>query len=136
MVQVKRRKASGGSGMTEGQLKELMGRVDKLEEVIEERMSGLEKKLGKHVDGLTSRHKMEQTRLDAVSESLMRLEDMLGRVEGMMRRLEKKVEEMEDEEEEETLKDADGEAGKGKGKAKEADNGESGDESEERTDDE
>ena len=129
MVQVKRRKARGGSGMTEGQLKELMGRVDELEEVIEERVSGLEKRLGKHVDGLTTRHKMEQTRLDGIEQGLSRIEwalEMMGA----------KVDETEGDEGEETLKDADGEAGKGKGKAKEADNGESGDESEERTDDE
>ena len=38
-MQIKRQKVSGGSRMTEGQLKELMGRVDELEEVIEERVS-------------------------------------------------------------------------------------------------
>ena len=93
-VQTKRRKVSGRSGMTEGQLRELLGRINELEETGEERMAGLKKKLERHVDGLTACHKMEQMRLDAVNESLARLEEMLGWVEGMMRRLEKKVNEM------------------------------------------
>ena len=91
-------------------------------------MERLEKRMDRHVGELVARHIMEQTRVDGIEQGLSRIEralEMMGA----------KVDES-DGDEEETLKDADGEAGKGKGKAKEADDGESGDESEERTEDE
>ena len=91
----------------------------------------LSKRLERYVVDLVSHHKMVRTWLDG-------LDNVVERVEKSLEVIEQKVDEWEEEDEVRgslAVQPAAAE-GKGKGKAEEADDEESGDESEERTDDE
>ena len=116
--------------MTDQQFQELLGRMDGLEDEVLGRLETLSKRLERFVGELTTHHKMVRTRLDGLDEAVERVEKGLEVIE-------QKLDEWEEDDEKGDLAVQPSEAeGKGKEKAKEADDGESGDESEERTEDE
>ena len=116
--------------MTDEQFQELLGRMDGLEDEVLGRLETLSKRLERYVAELTSHHKMVRTRLDGLDEAVERVEKGLEVIEQKLDEWE------EDDGKGDLVVQPSAAEGKGKGKVEEADDGESGDESEERTEDE
>ena len=64
-------------GMSDKQFKELLGRMDELEDEVLGRMEMLSKRLERYVVDLTSHYKMVRTRLDGLDEAVERVEKSL-----------------------------------------------------------